>query len=320
MINFKELKKNFSEKKILVIGDLMLDHYIWGKVERISPEAPVPVVNVHHREFHLGGAANVVSNIFSLGATPYLIGLVGEDKNGMRIKDILQKKNISTSYLIEDASRPTTVKTRVIAHNQQVVRVDREDRSWISSEMEKKVFQKYKSVIQNVDAVILEDYNKGFLTDTLIKNIMQTAKSKGKFVAVDPKYKNFFSYVGCTLFKPNFAEFSSNMKLIQKVDEQGKAEKLLKKLKAEYLILTKGEKGLSVYQKGVDESFNIPTFAKKVYDVSGAGDTVIAALVLSFICGVDIKQSAFIANHAASIACSQVGAVPIPLEKLMKVL
>ncbi len=310
--NHKEILKNLEGKKILVIGDLMIDHYIWGDVSRISPEAPVPVVNVEREEHRLGGAANVVFNISCLGGIPYVIGLSGDDSNASVLENEFKKNSISNLYIAKDKCRPTTIKTRLIANNQQVARIDFEKIDEIQKQTESEIISHFDNIITEMDAVLIEDYNKGLLTDSLVRHIIKRCNEFDKIVTVDPKYKNFFSYQNCTVFKPNYLELKKNMNVIIESEEEfyETSFKLLEEINSEYLIVTRGSKGLSIFTKGNDV-VNIPTFAKQVFDVSGAGDTVISTLTLCLAAGVPIKDAAIIANRAAGKVCGIVGIAPV---------
>lgn len=307
----KQILKEFSKKRILVVGDLMLDHYIWGGVERISPEAPVPVVDVKKEEYRLGGAANVVHNIKTLGAEPIVVGIVGNDRYTEICKNLLLEKGISAEYILTCETRPTTVKTRIVAHNQQIVRVDFEDRQEIDADMSIRVMQTIEAIIPTVDAVILEDYNKGLLTDSIIVEIIKQARLYNKPVTVDPKFKNFFSYRQCTVFKPNFSELQKNMGIGIETEEEfiQTAHTLMERIQSEYLLITRGERGLTIFSRDKKEVV-IPTFAREVYDVSGAGDTVISTMTLCLVSGCNIYDSAYIANHAAGAVCGKQGIAP----------
>ena len=310
--NHKEILNSLKDKKILVIGDLMIDHYIWGDVSRISPEAPVPVVNVEREEHRLGGAANVVYNISCLGGIPYVIGLSGDDSNAEILISEFEKNSIQNLFIAKDSSRPTTIKTRLIANNQQVARIDYEDIDEISTNTEQKIIDHFDNVVSDIDAVLIEDYNKGLLTDTLIRHIVKRCNELNKIVTVDPKYKNFFSYQNCTVFKPNYLELKKNMNVIIESEEDfhETSFRLLDRINSEYLIVTRGSKGLSIFKKDCDV-VNIPTFAKQVFDVSGAGDTVISTLTLCLAAGVPVRDAAIIANHAAGKVCGVVGIAPV---------
>lgn len=306
----QDLLTAFGPKKVLVLGDLMLDHYLWGKVNRISPEAPVPVVNVFQEEYRLGGAANVVLNIRTLGATPVVVGVCGNDNAGEELFKHFIGNGIDTSNIVV-ASRPTTVKTRVIAHNQHVVRVDREEEHDLDPVAEEKVLAVLDKALDTVDAVLLEDYNKGLLTPRIIDYVCREAQARSLIVTVDPKFKNFFRYTGCTVFKPNFNELVKNIGRQIDTDEQfvEAGRELLTTLQAEWVIVTRGEKGLTVFPK-TGEPVNIPTFAREVFDVSGAGDTVIATLTLCLACGANMVDAATVANHAAGSVVAKVGIHP----------
>ncbi|MBW6515605.1 MAG: D-glycero-beta-D-manno-heptose-7-phosphate kinase [Candidatus Cloacimonetes bacterium] len=306
-----EIIESYRDKKIAVIGDMMLDHYLWGKVERISPEAPVPVIDVEREEYRLGGAANVVFNLKALNAIPFTIGTTGNDMFGDQIFSILEEKGIEKSFLLRDKRKPTTRKSRIIGHHQQVVRVDYESRDDIDKELEDKIINAFQELISQIDGVIIEDYNKGLLTARVIEEIMKTATMANKPITVDPKFKNFFLYRNATIFKPNFNELQRNtgLPIESEEDFDYAARVLMHKLSPEYLIITRGEKGLVIFtQKG--DRIDIPTFAQEVYDVSGAGDTVISTLTLGLCSGVDIEKAAIIANHAAGAVCGKIGIQP----------
>ncbi|PID27475.1 MAG: D-glycero-beta-D-manno-heptose-7-phosphate kinase [Candidatus Cloacimonadota bacterium] len=314
----REVIKRFKGKKILIIGDLMIDHYIWGGVERISPEAPVPVVDVKGEEYRLGGAANVVSNIKSLGADPYFIGLVGNDENGKILKNLFIEKGINPDNIIADSSRRTTIKTRILAHKQQIVRIDTEDRHFVDYETENLVIERLESLISNTDAVILEDYNKGILSKRIIKHVIARCNELKIPVTVDPKFNNFFEYENVTVFKPNLHELEKNtgLKITDNKQFIEVSCDLMSKIRAEYLLITQGEKGLTVFSDE-NEPYTIPAFALEVFDVSGAGDSVIGTLTLCLVSGCDIKESALIANHAAGAVCGVAGISPVTPEMII---
>lgn len=300
--------KGFKAKKILVLGDVMLDHYIWGRVERISPEAPVPVLDVQKEEYRLGGAANVALNLKALGAQVMLCGVIGKDESAAQIKHLLDLQEIDASALVVEKNRPTTCKTRIGSAGQQIARIDFEQRNDISEQTEKQVLKQLDRLIESVDAIIIEDYNKGLLTQEVISRTIKTAKQLGKIVTVDPKQKNFFLYNGVDVFKPNYGEMQTNLGVVFESEaEFSRQAKLLRnKLKCRYLVVTRGEMGLYVYS-GSSKLHRIPTFAREVFDVSGAGDTVISALTLALCQGCDILTAAVIANHAAGVVCGKAG-------------
>lgn len=308
-----------KDKKIAVIGDLMLDVYIWGKVGRISPEAPVPVVDVEEESYRFGGAANVGLNIKSLGGIPLLIGVIGYDREASIFDSLLEENHFIKDGIFVNEERPTTVKTRIIAHSQHVVRIDKEDRNDISKEYENKILNYLESHLSDLTVIILEDYNKGLLTRSLIKKLIEIANDNKICVTVDPKFDNFFEYKNVTVFKPNKKETEDilGIKLNSEEEVIQAGKKLKERLNAEYVLLTRGEKGMSLFSSDgrVD---SIPTKARKVADVSGAGDTVIAALSMALAAGADIKEAATIANLAAGLVCEEVGIVPIDKDYLFK--
>lgn len=315
-----ELSKNFSGKKVAVIGDMMLDSYFWGDVKRISPEAPVPVVEIDNEFFRFGGAANVALNILSLGGVPFPLGVIGDDNDGRIFSGLVEKEGIDSSGLLIDKSRPTTAKTRVIAGKQHIVRIDKESKRNINKKTEDKLLESFKSELDSIDAIILQDYNKGVLTSRLIENIMDIAKKNKIAVTVDPKFDNFFKYIDVTVFKPNRKETEDVLGIRLESDEQiNKAgHKLLEKLNSKYVLLTLGERGIALFEKGKKREIRIPTKARKVSDVSGAGDTVISTLTIALASGAKIDEAAYLANYAGGLVCEDVGIVPIEKDKLFK--
>jgi len=316
-----EIFQNFNNKRIFVIGDLMLDVYIWGKVGRISPEAPVPIVEVQEESYRFGGAANVGMNVKSLGGIPVLVGVIGYDKEGTVIDALMEENDLEKDGIFYDDNRPTTVKTRIIAHSQHVVRVDKEDKKDISEEMENKILQFLQQRKNEIDGIILEDYNKGVLTKNLIKQVIDFANQNKILITVDPKFDNFFEYQNVTVFKPNRKETEDALGIKldseEKVFEAGR--RLKEKLNPEYLLLTRGEKGMTLFSKNGDVH-TIPTRARKIADVSGAGDTVIATITMALAAGAEIEEAATIANRAAGLVCEEVGVVPVNRELLYNAL
>ncbi len=313
----KSLKKKFYNKKIAVIGDIMLDCYYWGEVSRISPEAPVPVVAVENEFSRFGGAMNVAHNILTLGGIPIPIGIIGNDQNGKILRSQMNELKINDSYLIVDKSRPTTTKTRVIAHNQHVVRIDKEDSTPIESKIENKIISIIKENLKDIDAIILEDYNKGVLTKRLIEEIISLANESKKIITVDPKFNNFFTYKNVTVFKPNRKETEDVLGIKIKTEEDiyNAGNTLIERLKAKYVLLTLGADGVALFENGKVER-KIPTKARKVADVSGAGDTVISTLTIALAAGADIYDASYLANFAGGLVCEEVGIVPISIDKL----
>lgn len=315
----QQIFDGLKDKKIAIIGDLMLDVYIWGKVGRISPEAPVPVVDVEEESYRFGGAANVGLNIKSLGGIPLLIGVIGYDREASIFDSLLEENHFIKDGVFVNEERPTTVKTRIIAHSQHVVRIDKEDRNDITEEFENKILDYLKSHLSDLKGIILEDYNKGVLTKGLIKKVIKLANEHKIFVTVDPKFDNFFEFKNVTVFKPNKKETEDILatKLISDETVLHACKTLKEKLNPEYVLLTRGEKGMSLFTSA-DKFDSIPTKARKVADVSGAGDTVIATLSMALAAGADIKEAATIANLAAGLVCEEVGIVPIDKDHLFK--
>lgn len=308
----RKLVAEFKNKKVLVLGDLMLDKYIWGHVSRISPEAPVPVVEVHKDTSCLGGAGNVCQNLQSLGGRPLLVGVVGDDEYGLWIKSNLR----DSSGILVDRARPTTVKTRIIAHHQQVVRVDQEKKSAVSTEVEDQIFTFLSR--QQYEGLLLSDYNKGVLTGSLMSRVLPMAKKRGIPVFVDPKVENFSLFPSVTLITPNHFEAEKIVRHECRTDpEVEKAGyEIMSKAACRYLILKRGEQGMAVFEQG-QKPLHIPTIAKEVFDVTGAGDTVIAAASLALLAGASIFEAASMANIAAGIVVGKIGtATTTPAELL----
>ncbi len=316
----KTLFDSFRKQKIAVVGDLMLDRYMWGSVQRISPEAPVPVVEVSSETTKLGGAANVANNIYALGAEPIPIGVVGADSYGDDLRALFELSGLRTDGIITDPSRPTTIKTRIIAHDQHVVRADVESKKDLSDEAEKKLLAVLRKVISNVNGVILEDYNKGVLTSELIRKIIALCSKNRCFVAVDPKFRNFFTYQGVDLFKPNMRETEQALGVKIETDEElsESVKKLFFRLKCKAVLLTRGEKGMALFTSENEAPIFVPTRAKKIHDVSGAGDTVISTFVVARLAGASLIEAATMANYAAGIVCGEVGVVPIDHQQLLE--
>jgi D-beta-D-heptose 7-phosphate kinase/D-beta-D-heptose 1-phosphate adenosyltransferase len=314
----KELFKRFKQTGILVIGDLMVDRYIWGKVRRISPEAPVPVVEVTSEDLLLGGAANVAHNILSLGGRVYVAGTVGTDYMGKILIDRFRESGIGTDGIVIDKDRPTTVKTRVIAHSQQVVRFDKEMKSDIGPATLSLIVDYVKICLPEIKGIIISDYCKGLITKALIKRILDLTDSK-KIVSVDPKIGHFNFYNGVSLITPNVneASFGSGIDIVDRKTLISAGETLLKKLRCKAVILTRGDEGMSLFEKS-GKVTHIPTCAREVYDVSGAGDTVIAAITLSHSAGATLREAAIIGNHAAGVVVGKVGTAVATQEEILE--
>lgn len=303
-----ELIKRFKNGKVMVIGDIILDEFVWGKVSRISPEAPVPVVEVTRENIMLGGAANVLKNIYALGGQALLIGVIGDDYNGERLLNILKKEGYSTEGIIVDQTRQTSIKTRVIAQHQQVVRFDKETKEDLSKKTYKMILELLLSRLSQFDAVIVSDYGKGLISRGIITNIVKFKKNNGIIVAVDPKIRNFRFYKGVTVITPNQKEaeeacgfeINSDKTLIKA------GLYLLKRYETDAILITRGEHGMSIFLKDGTIK-HIPTIAKEVYDVTGAGDTVISALSLSLAVKAHWIDACIISNHAAGIVVGKLG-------------
>ena len=315
----KELLERFAGKRILVLGDVMLDHYLWGRVERISPEAPVPVLEVRKEEYRLGGAANAALNIRSLGGEALLVGVTGTDPAAADLANLLAGQGLATDGLIEDIERQTTLKTRIGAVNQQIVRIDRETTVDLRPATENKVIDSLRKLLPDCHALLVEDYNKGVMTSEVISAAINLANKLNIPMAVDPKHKNFTLYRGAEIFKPNFRELQTVLgrALDNDIEFIEAARKLRKEMEIKNLIVTRGSMGMYIFA-GESDPLHLPTVAKEVYDVSGAGDTVISALVLSYISGAEINLAAEVANHAAGVACGIIGTACVSPEDLLR--
>ncbi|MBI1912990.1 MAG: D-glycero-beta-D-manno-heptose-7-phosphate kinase [Deltaproteobacteria bacterium] len=309
---------HFSRAKVLVIGDLIMDHFIWGKVKRISPEAPVPVVEVTSESIMLGGSANVVNNIHSLGGKSLVTGVIGKDDDGKRLIKILKEKGIPTEGIIADNKRPTTIKTRIVAHSQQVVRFDREKRDKVEAESAAKVISYIKKAVKSADLVVISDYAKGLITENLMAETNEFCKKLKKPVAVDPKVEHFDYYKGVSIVTPNNLEASqaSGVDIVDNASLHRAGEVLFNKLGCEALLITRGENGMSLFEPGFET--HIPTVAKEVFDVSGAGDTVIGTLALSLASGATFKEAAVLANFAAGVVVGKVGTATLTPAELIE--
>lgn len=315
---FKKIIDRFSGKKVLIIGDLILDEFLWGDVSRISPEAPVPVVWVRSESFMPGGAANVANNIQSLQAKTYLAGVVGMDERGRTLKEILEGKGVNAEGVFIDSERPTILKTRVIAHHQQVVRIDKEKMDSLNPELISQIIAYVKTVIEDIDAIIIEDYGKGVITPRLLREVLKLAKTHKKIITVDPKEEHFHYYKGVTSITPNHHEASRAIGIKVKDDKSllriGRI--LLKRLRSESVLVTLGENGMMLFEKN-NRITHIPTEAQDVFDVSGAGDTVIGAFTLALAAGASMIDAARISNIAAGIVVGKVGIATVTQKELL---
>jgi D-beta-D-heptose 7-phosphate kinase/D-beta-D-heptose 1-phosphate adenosyltransferase len=311
--------ERFPSCRLLVVGDLMLDEYVWGNVRRISPEAPVPVVAVTRDSQALGGAGNVAVNISGLGAKVAVAGLIGDDPSGRAILRMLKGRRIGVAGVVMDGNRPTTTKTRVIAHNQQVVRVDREKKEPPDARAGDALRKCVRAAAGEVDGVVLSDYRKGALSRALVEDVVSAAKRSGAFVVADPKDPDFSFYRGCTVITPNKSETEAALggrELADDVGILGGGKALLRKSGAKAILITRGEEGMSLVERGRKAFFHIPAQARQVFDVTGAGDTVIGTLAVGMGAGAPLRDAALLANIAAGVVVGEVGTVPITLEKL----
>jgi len=316
-MDFNTLFKEFNSKKVLIVGDAMVDTYMWGEINRMSPEAPVPVVEVKKHENRLGGAANVALNIQALGATPILCSVIGNDIQGSLFQELMQEAKMSTNGLLTTDKRETTIKTRVIANKKHQLRIDEENTNPIT--VEKEFLSRIEKLSTDIDVIILQDYNKGVLTPKVITKVIELANTKSIPTIVDPKKKNFDSYKNCTIFKPNLAEIKAGMKIdfnADHIDEIEKASnKLLIQLAAQGILLTLSERGISI--KSEKEFEHTPAFKRNIIDVSGAGDTVISVASLCLASKIDLTTLSKVSSLAGGIVCEDVGVVPINKEKLL---
>ncbi len=310
--------RDFKNTSILVIGDLMLDVFIRGKVKRISPEAPVPVVEVVSETSHLGGAANVVQNIRALGGNVAVCGVVGNDHAGSEMLTELHRIKADCGGIIKDSSRPTTIKTRVIAHHQQVVRFDRESKDSLNHEYADRISDYVYKNYKNYQVVIISDYGKGVISERLFKNLQPLFKKKEFYVVVDPKVKNYKIYRDVTILTPNIQETQemTGIELLEEEDFSRAAMKIIKEKRSEAVLITRSEQGMTLVTEE-RERFDIPTVAKEVFDVTGAGDTVVALLSLGLANGLNLLESAIIANHAAGIVVGKLGTATVTPEELI---
>lgn len=332
--DLKRIIGHFPKAKIMVIGDLILDEYIWGNVERISPEAPVPVVWANRRSFVPGGAANVSNNVRALDGEVTLVGVVGEDKNADILLSEIKKQKVSTKGIFIEPRRHTTVKTRILAGHQQVVRVDWEHTNSLPEDLNRKVINFIKKNISDYDAVIIEDYGKGVINTGLLEEVISAARENKKVITVDPKEENFLYYKGVTSITPNKKELENavrNLRIKDKTnrfivhndrlennEEIGRAAmQIMDYLDLESILVTLGEHGMRLFERD-GKVTAIPTVAQEVFDVSGAGDTVIAVFTLSLSNGADKSQAAYIANYAAGIVVGKLGTATTDRKELLE--
>ncbi|MGE3799888.1 MAG: D-glycero-beta-D-manno-heptose-7-phosphate kinase [Candidatus Kapaibacterium sp.] len=308
----EQILDRVSRARIAVVGDVMLDRYYRGKASRLSPEAPVPVVEIEEEAEHPGGAANVAYNLSSLGVQTSVFGVIGGDRSGEQLSFLLDDLGIACRGLVVESDRATTVKTRVIAEGQHIVRADRESRGAIREDVQQKLMAKLQEQIGDLDGIILQDYNKGVFSPKLIHDIIYLAGESGVPTYVDPKFENFFAFQGATLFKPNRKETEDALqrRLESLEDKLSAAQELRERLQSRYVVLTMSGEGMILIGDG-EEPERIPTRSIQVADVSGAGDTVIATLAAASAAGSPMREAVELANIAAGIVCEQVGTVPI---------
>ena len=322
MTECEELFNDFNSLKIGVIGDVMLDTYIWGKVDRISPEAPVPIVSLHHREQRIGGAGNVALNCSSLGAKVFMLGVIGDDDEAAQLEQLLKENLIDTTGLIKSTRRTTTNKTRIISRNQQMLRFDAEVTDDLNKDEETALLKQISNFIEHEDPNILifEDYNKGVLTEKVIEETIALCRASGVITAVDPKRKNFFNYKNVDVFKPNMKEVQEGLNLLFETNDiyqlRNIHEQLQKQLQHKVSLITLSEKGIFYQQLG--NAAIIPSHLRNVADVSGAGDTVIAVAAMVYAATKNAHLMAEIANIAGGLVCEEVGTAAVDREKLLR--
>jgi D-beta-D-heptose 7-phosphate kinase/D-beta-D-heptose 1-phosphate adenosyltransferase len=316
----KILNDGFSSIKIVVIGDLMLDQYLWGRVSRISPEAPVPIVRVERKTCSLGGAGNVAHNLAVLGCQTQLLGVIGVDTEADILRNEMKRLNIPADYLIADPHRPTTVKTRVISSSQQLIRLDNELTEAISPEIEEILLERSIFQLESVNLVILSDYNKGVLTDNFLQTFLPIAKQKQIPVLIDPKGSNYTAYTGATAITPNRSESELALKrsLLTDRDFEAAGEELQQKYSLEAVLMTRSEEGMTLFLQG--KAYHFPAYAREVFDISGAGDAVIAILAASLSAGLSWTEAVELANLGAGLAVQKVGTAPVYKDELLQVL
>ncbi len=313
--------QRFPQASVLVVGDLILDHYIWGRVSRISPEAPVPVVHVESESMRLGGAANVFNNVLALGGKADVCGVIGSDEAGRLLLKELGGRRAGRGGIVIDAARPTIKKSRVIAHNQQVVRYDVERKGELKALLQKRILRYVESRLRELTCLVVSDYAKGVVTAGLMADLVRLAALRKVPVIVDPKVEHFSFYKGVTLITPNHVEAMQAAGLHgdgdQAIEEAG--ETIRQRLGCQSVLVTRGEKGMSLFE-GTKRAWHIPTQARQVYDVTGAGDTVVGTLALALSTGASMREAAMLANHAAGIVVGMVGTATVSTKQLSEAL
>ena len=318
----RKIIAGFNKSSILVVGDCMVDKYIWGDVRRISPEAPVPVVHVENQTSRLGGAANVVQNLCSLGVSSFILSVCGNDDDGSRLINQLKDSKCNIDGMYVSNFRPTTVKTRIMARNQQMVRVDQETVMPLCAEESAYLNNRIDAILPEVQGVIISDYAKGLVSPPFIGNLIKKCKACNKFIAIDPKKQQFNLYKGVSIITPNLKEAHTVMGLLQGIsitDEEIQALgwKIVQKFKLPYLLITLSERGMALFMQDSNTFVHLPTMARKVFDVTGAGDTVISVYSAAITCGAKPEEAAFLANHAAGITVGELGTACVSTEALL---
>jgi D-beta-D-heptose 7-phosphate kinase/D-beta-D-heptose 1-phosphate adenosyltransferase len=304
----RRLLERMRGQRVLVLGDVMLDEFLWGKVARISPEAPVPVVEVQRESYHLGGAGNVACNLRSLGGEAVVAGVVGNDAAAEKLRNALRAAGVESALMVADSGRPTTVKTRIVAHHQQVVRADREVSDEVPAALERQLLERVRARLPDCGAVIVSDYQKGVVTGNVMKAVRALAARRRIPVLVDPKVRHFAFYRGVSLVTPNQveAEQATGMRIRDDAALRAAGERILALLRCEAVLITRGEQGMALFARG-RRPVHIPTAAREVFDVTGAGDTVIATLALAVCAGAGLAEAAALANYAAGVVVGKLG-------------
>jgi rfaE bifunctional protein kinase chain/domain len=313
-----QLIQRMKSSRVVVVGDIMIDRYLVGDTERLSPEAPVPVVTVRERHAKLGGAANVAANVASMGARCLLVGAVGDDGDGAAIRQELVVARLDGRHVVTVAGRPTTSKTRIIARSQQIVRIDDEVDALLDGPDLARLIEAARAALADADALLLEDYNKGALAPGLIAAVIEAARRRGIPVVVDPKYRQFFEYAGATVFKPNRRELESALGAAVDLQNRNALPEVLTRLKVDNLLVTLGAEGMLLVTKD-GRSLRIPSIAREVYDVSGAGDTVTAWLGTALAAGASLAEAAQLANYAAGVEVGKPGVATVTPEEVLAV-
>ncbi len=307
-VPLRERVARFAGRRLLVLGDLMLDHYLWGRSDRISPEAPVPVVEVERETSSLGGAGNVAANLRALGAEPVLVGVVGQDPRAQQLFDAFSARGVDTRAIVRDALRPTTIKTRVIAHSQQVVRADWESRADVTGEALSQLLEALERELSRCEALIISDYGKGVITGATLEKAIGLARAQGIPVAVDPKESHIDAYRGVSIVTPNSQEagWVMGQRIIDEASLMTVGWGLQKRLDLECALITRGAEGMSLFERS-GRYTHLPTVAREVFDVTGAGDTVVSVVALALAAGADYPEACYLANHAAGVVIREVG-------------